>query len=212
MGLLSFYSGQWEEYHTGTLDHVTAELIMISIHFISAFKGPVFWDSLITIPVVNISVTFRALMLYGSTFSVLYAVYGNVVKICKMTKEGKVCQNEAILRIAPFLICSALFTFWSVISNVLVDHPHLFFCSWGFLFSNLIGRMVLCRVCEEEFKPDFTLLGPVVFGLINSVVSQGGLIPETLYLWGLFLWSAVMFVVFSHWVVDSITTRWVLHS
>jgi len=209
MGLLSFYSGQWEEYHTGTLDlgyfNVTeAEIIMISIHAFTSFSGASFWDTTLAIPILG-PLRLSSIMLISSTASVLYAVLGNVLTIRQMVIQKKVRADEAILRFAPFLLCSALFAVWHGLSTVLVNHPHLFFCSWGFLFSNLIGRMVLCRVCEEPFKPDFTLLVPVVVGIVNSVL--GNVVSETMFMWGLFLWSAVMFVVFARWVVNSITTE-----
>jgi len=209
MGLLSFYSGQWEEYHTGTLDlgyfNVTeAELIMISIHAFTAFSGSSFWDNTVSIPILG-DFSFSAIMLISSTASVLYAVAGNVLTIRALVRQNKVRADEAILRFAPFLLCSALFAVWHGLSTSLVHHPHLFFCAWGFLFSNLIGRMVLCRVCEEPFKPDFTLLLPVVLGVVNSLV--GNVVPEALYMWGLFLWSAVMFIIFARWVVNAITTE-----
>jgi len=200
---VTFYMAQWEEYHTGTLElwylNVTeAQLLIMLIHLMTAALGSHFW--LQTVVVAGVALQYNWIVVGFQLVGAGITVLGNIQKI--LSKEG--LNLTVFSRLIPMIMCVALFAVWGEYSpiHVVHTHPHWFLLALGFMTSNLVGRVVVARVCKEPFSWFQPLLLPLLFGAANAYLNEM-FVEEKYYVVGFSLFLMAAYLHFALWVIDA---------
>eukprot|EP00026_Physarum_polycephalum_P010452 Phypoly_transcript_10616.p1 GENE.Phypoly_transcript_10616~~Phypoly_transcript_10616.p1 ORF type:complete len:370 (+),score=45.47 Phypoly_transcript_10616:110-1219(+) len=165
--MLAFYFAQWEEYYTGTLTlgyiGVTeAQISAMVIYALSAALGPVWWDNVIHI--AGWSVRYGSIPFLVSAASMIPTIASNFTEVFAFHRRQKGSKlSGMLLNAVPVVTVSAAFAAWAACSRIYHAQPQAFLVAYGFLVSNLVGRIVLARVCVERFQPIQSLLVPLIF-------------------------------------------------
>jgi len=78
-------------------------------------------------------------------------------------------MTRAFLQMVPIIFAIIVSFAWSISSPALVSqYPHYFYLAVGFIISRIVGKLVIARVCRQDFKIVHFLLLPLLFGLVNS--------------------------------------------
>eukprot|EP01098_Paradermamoeba_levis_P001824 TRINITY_DN12095_c0_g1_i1.p3 TRINITY_DN12095_c0_g1~~TRINITY_DN12095_c0_g1_i1.p3 ORF type:complete len:201 (-),score=78.13 TRINITY_DN12095_c0_g1_i1:100-702(-) len=64
---------------------------------------------------------------------------------------------------------SSLYLFLSP-TPILSSYPHIFLLGENFLYANLVGRIVVARVCKFEFSLFYFFYIPLVIGILTSLL------------------------------------------
>jgi len=187
--LVAFYLKQWEELHTGTMKlgyaNVTeAQLVTIFTFLLTAYYGGDFWLNECTIfgYVVQYKFLAVALGLGGSAYTALDSLVTVSLFYVNKSSSGSLTWKKAVFDLLPIVTLIVFSALWFHTSpSVLADNPHRFLLILGFLFSNFVGRVVLAKVCSDDFNPIQPLLLPLVLGYINAYF-QGVFFREDLFL------------------------------
>jgi ethanolaminephosphotransferase len=165
--MMAFYFAQWEEYYTGTLTlgyvGVTeAQIGAMTIYLLSAALGDEWWGNVI-IHVAGRAVRYGDIPFLLSSVSMIPTALANFSEVVHFhSLPGKKSSlASALLNTAPVVVISVGFIAWALASPVYYAHPHVFLLTYGFLVSNLVGRIVLDRVCVERFEPFQPLIVPL---------------------------------------------------
>jgi len=190
--MVAFYLTQWEEYHTGRLvlgfiGVTEAQIASITIYLITAILGPAFWRQ--TIIIAGYQVYYGTIPAVGTIISSCVTSLSNCMEVYKHTNKEK-RENpgeplekftfvEALGGTISISILTAVFGFWALFSpaNVFAKHPHEFIITYGFLVANLVGRIVIARVCHEPFPIIQNILFPIVL-IPVAVFSHGTYFSE----------------------------------
>eukprot|EP01100_Stratorugosa_tubuloviscum_P010640 TRINITY_DN4597_c1_g1_i1.p1 TRINITY_DN4597_c1_g1~~TRINITY_DN4597_c1_g1_i1.p1 ORF type:complete len:418 (+),score=138.46 TRINITY_DN4597_c1_g1_i1:89-1342(+) len=171
IGMFTFFIKQWEEYFTNTMmlgyANVTeAQFLGITVYLISAVKGNLFWV-LNTLTIGNYTLTYsEILFLIAFTGSAITSIDSLIRAIFKAGSR----LVEALIYTIPMFAFISLHILWYLNNpNILVLHPHEFMLTIGFLTCNLVGRIVLSRVCKMKFSLIQPLVLVVLFGFLNSL-------------------------------------------
>jgi len=191
--LLAFYLKQWEELHTGTMKlgyaNVTeAQLTTITVFLITAYYGGDLWlneTSIFgwTVPYRYLAALFGFL---GSVYTILESIITvSLFYVKKPHSSPSSTPNtwqKAVFDLLPMVTLIVFSALW-IRANpaVFTKHPHQFLLVIGFLFANFVGRVVLAKVCADDFHPIQPLLIPFVLGYVNAAL-QGILFPEEAFL------------------------------
>lgn len=165
--LTTFYLAQWEEYYTGTLTlgyvGVTeGQLSAIAIYLTTAYFGVSFWTT--ELHLFGWKLTYGCIPMFITIASVIPTALSNFKEVIQhhLKGSGVVGIGIAFWKAVPVFIYSYAFLAWGLKSDIYFNHPHLFIITYGFLVSNLVGRIVLHRVCHENFQPIQYLLFPLI--------------------------------------------------
>eukprot|EP01090_Pellita_catalonica_P019291 TRINITY_DN6498_c0_g1_i2.p1 TRINITY_DN6498_c0_g1~~TRINITY_DN6498_c0_g1_i2.p1 ORF type:complete len:325 (+),score=16.71 TRINITY_DN6498_c0_g1_i2:58-1032(+) len=169
-GVVGFWFGQWEEYYTGRLDlgyfGVTeAQLLVIGITITSGYYGASFWQ--VSVPVFGYEFTIADLVIIASTCSIISLATQNLYAVYKESNARGESMVPTLSKLVPFLSLVALYNLWAYFSSIDIVHlyPYSMYCSFGFYFANLVGRMVLNRVCNQNFNIFQPIMIPILLGL-----------------------------------------------
>lgn len=162
--MMAFYCAQWEEYYTGTLTlgyiGVTeAQIGAMGIYLISFFCGVQWWDQ--EFQVAGWAIRYGSVPFLVSAASMFPTALSNFQMVFKY-HSNKPGLLGALANTAPVFVLSGGFFLWAQVSPLYFARPHAFLLTYGFLVSNLVGRIVLDRVCMERFRP----LQPLVLPLL----------------------------------------------
>lgn len=163
--MMAFYCAQWEEYYTGTLTlgyiGVTeAQIGAMAIYLITAVLGAEWWDN--TLSIAGWSLRYGSIPFLVSAASMIPTAASNFQEVFAFhNRKGSGLAN-ALLNVVPVVTLSAGFLLWAASSSAYRDHPQAFLLAYGFLVSNLVGRIVLARVCVERFQPLQPLIVPLL--------------------------------------------------
>ena len=184
---IPFVCATWEEYYTGSL--VLAEVngptdgVFLCIVFcIIAGYNPAFWTNsfatnfplLAYTPIGSLATHW--FVIGGGWLSVAATVAGNCREIAKRT-----ALSTAVVTLLPFLALHLSALAWLTYSpsGVFVRHPRVFLFACGFLFCNLVCKLMLAHITAQVYRPWRTVLVPwlVGIGLVfgSRVVMKGGL-------------------------------------
>jgi ethanolaminephosphotransferase len=165
--VVPFFFAQWEEYHTGTMElgyvGVTeGQLVGMLVYALSAALGVDFWlGDLFALG----GWTFRvhhifALVSLGGNLATSLASFYNVAAHCARNGGGAKALSQAL----PMVMLVGAVCAWARASpaDVLAEHPHLFLVTLGFLNCNLVGRVIVSRVCKQHFSSAQLVLVPII--------------------------------------------------
>ncbi|PRP86947.1 hypothetical protein PROFUN_03695 [Planoprotostelium fungivorum] len=211
----AFYFAQWEEFQTGTLElgiaNVTeVQILGILVHLFTFFVGPLWWTTplLINIGVTRIVMTKATLLYIAQVCGAFGTLCGNLVKIFKLTvqHDSKLKKDQVWLHLLPALstVLFAGLWAWFSPSHILQNHPAAFLIGIGNLFSYLVGRMVLARVCQEGFSGYQPIILPVVFAFFNTFFGQI-IMDEVTLMYLLLVGFTLVYLHFAFSVVDELT-------
>jgi ethanolaminephosphotransferase len=163
--MMTFYFAQWEEYYTGTLTlgyiGVTeAQISAMVIYLLTAALGPAWWDNMLSI--AGWSVRYGSIPFIISASSMLPTAASNFKEVFAFHSQKGSGLYSALLNTVPVVAISAGFLAWAAYSPIYHTHPQAFLLAYGFLVSNLVGRIVLARVCVERFQPMQPLIAPLL--------------------------------------------------
>lgn len=172
--MLTFYIKQWEEYHTDVMDlgvvNVTeAQLLTIITYLLTFFYGPSFWLS--GFYIFGFFIKYQYLCLSFCFIGGIVTCIDSIVRLLFGIGAPNVKPNisEALIHLLPAIITIGTTFLWIRHNPILLTkYPHPTMLSFGFIFANLVGKIVLARVCKEHFSIFQPLLIPLVIGYINS--------------------------------------------
>lgn len=174
--MTAFYCAQWEEYYTGTLTlgyiGVTeAQISAIIIYLLTAYFGVPWWNQ--AFHVAGWTVRYGNIPMLVSAVSMIPTTLSNFKEVVVFHMGGKEGSKKlagvavAAYKLVPILVLSCGFLAWAAFSpnKIYFSHPQLFLLAYGFLVANLVGRIVLDRVCLANFQPLQPLILPLVLAL-----------------------------------------------
>lgn len=169
--MAGFYAAQWEEYHTGVLElgyfNVTeGQFVVMGIYLTSGFLGSSWW--LNTLSVLGFTFRYNELIVLLGSVPMFITIINSIWVMSRRVGEGKTPFFLAFGRLVPYASLTGAVVVWALNSSLRVaqNYPHRFLGAYGFFCANIIGRMVVARVCEQSFRP-FQLL------LVSSYVGAG---------------------------------------
>jgi len=206
-GLVLFYACQWEEYYTGRLDlgyvNVTeAETLVIIFNIISGIYGPSWWEQ--SFSVFGIQISYNVCIIMLTCISIICTLPANIFHVATLVHKGVAGLIDAVSTLFAFYLLVILFYIWGYISplNPAYNYPVYFCVTLGLAFANLIGRMVLSRVCGQKFNPFQPLFIPIILGILTSFLGQQ---IQAYYLIGNCFFFLLLYIVFAHGVIRDIT-------
>jgi hypothetical protein len=92
-----------------------------------------------------------------------------------MIYQGKATVYSAVRNAVPLLSLMTLAVVWPLYSplNLPSNHPQLLFLTVGFLLANIVGRIVVARVCELDVDVFYYIMLPFTAVTVNSVFYHG---------------------------------------
>jgi len=188
VSLSAFYLAQMEEYHTGTLDlwyfNVTeAQLFTMLLYLVTAAIGPEFWNEFF---VINGNTTlfqykhFPALIVFLGVF---FTVISNFVRLIGGSKDGSIKLSKVIGHLVPVGSSCLFFSLWAYYSKIHILYNGKtvlpFLLSLGFLFAFMVGRIVLARMCKQDFSSIQLLSLPAAIGAFIAIFPTSFISEET---------------------------------
>lgn len=198
--LSAFYLTQWEEYHTGRLvlgyiGVTEAQILSIGVYLVAAIFGSDFYKQ--TLVVAGFSIQYGVIPVLATLASSIATIASNFVEVWNL-KNTKTTFLEKAAGTFSVVFLSAIFYLWAYFSpaHVFPRHPHIFILAYGFLVANLVGRIVLARVCCEPFPPIPRLLYPLL--LVPVIIITKALFDEEKFL---YLYCALAVAAYLHFAV-----------
>ncbi|CAB3996973.1 Ethanolaminephosphotransferase 1 [Paramuricea clavata] len=163
--LIGFYTAHWEKYITGVLflpwAYDFSQLTLLGVYLCAYFFGIDFWKT----PLYN-DIYLTHLFKWTthlSFFGLFFPLTLNNIYRSKVEKTDRgLSLGEALKPGIPLFTCFSLFTIWAYYSpsNILQEHPRLFFTSLGIVFSNITCRLIVntmshqkCEIFSNMFIP-----------------------------------------------------------
>jgi len=217
LNYIIFYGAQWEEYHTGVMElgylNVTeAQLLVMLVHVLTAFWGSSFWLS--SFCVAGFCIQYNHLFVLLQAIGAFATLFGNFVSLFKFIRSNNNGQGGVssigimASHLIPVVVGCLGVTAWAKFSphDIVHTHPHLLLVGQGFFFANLVGRIVLNRVCKENFVWHQPLLVLTVFPFLN-VFFFNQVIPELLVLRIFCAVNIIAYLYFAISVIKLITNH-----
>ena len=206
-----FVFATWEEYYTGSL--VLAEVngptdgVFLCIVFcVIAGFSPHFWTNSFATNFPLLAYTpigkwqTHWFVIGGGWLSVAATAYGNMREVSKRQSLLK----GPLITLLPFIALHVTSLLWihHSPSDLFTRHPRLFLLSSGFLFCNLVCKLMLAHITAQPYKPLRTVLLPLlaVVGFVMLVRPAAGWVEDVL----LYVLLVLHFVFWLHFVVGVI--------
>ena len=196
-----WWLAQWEAYHTGVVRTGGAlfgiteiELVVASIHVISAVAGPEVWR--LRLPSLSRDgwgVELRYVCM-GIQLSVAAALSALSARSCLAALEGRAQVAAALRRALPLATLAGFAVLWPLTLPAL--HPGLLCLAVSGLYTRQATELVLCHMTREEYPSrNYALVMlPVVYSLGLAGLLDG---PAGLALFGLYalfcVWDALLY-------------------
>ncbi len=99
----------------------------------------------------------------------------SIVSVAKMIAQGQATVYSAVRNAVPLISLITLAVVWPLYSplNLPQQHPQLLFLTVGSLLANLVGRIVVARVCQLNVDVFYYIMVPFTVVTINSVFFHG---------------------------------------
>jgi len=182
--LVPFFLKQLEEYHTGEMilgyvNVTEAQFITISTYLITAFYGPEFWFR--TIEIFGFGIEYRILALcfgwFGALFTSIQSIfalntYHSSPKSVKHHEYQKqLTFGRALQQAVPVAFGVVMCSIWAYRSHdMMTIYAHYFYLAFGFTVAGIVGKLVIARVCEQDFSEFQFLLLPLILGVVNTFI------------------------------------------
>eukprot|EP01128_Nolandella_sp_AFSM9_P012287 TRINITY_DN9127_c0_g1_i1.p1 TRINITY_DN9127_c0_g1~~TRINITY_DN9127_c0_g1_i1.p1 ORF type:complete len:415 (-),score=87.71 TRINITY_DN9127_c0_g1_i1:195-1394(-) len=172
VAMVTFFMSQWEVYFTGSLylgeiNVTEAQVGMMLIQLSCFFFGPSFWQR--TIEFAGYSLQYSHALSYATIGVALFnnvVFVSNVIKLCREKPE---LTEKAIAYASPAITSAVLILTWAYLSPYLaLRQLNVFALGFGFMYCNLVGRIVTMRVCESPFETFYYFLLPLPTLVLNA--------------------------------------------
>jgi len=213
----AFYLTQWEEYYTGKLvlgyvGVTEGQLTSVVIYLMAAFFGPDFW--LRTLTVGGVEVRYGTALVSVTIVSSIATVISNLTEIWRYTQRktiggGETKSNvsffEALKGTLAITLLTTTFLVWAYLTDIFLNHPHIFIITYGFLVANFVGRIVIARVCSAPFPAIQRLLFPLALVPI-SIITKGTLFKEEMFLAVYCVCAIGAYLHFAYYIIQDLCT------
>lgn len=172
--LTPFYLCHWEEYYTGILEMgefngpVEAQLFAMLTCFFTAGAStydPIFWAREAAYGFTR----GQCFILFFYSI-VLPTAATHVWKVASSLRDRK-GLGKAFAQLFPLAWLGLMGTSWVWSAmHVFLIHPHTFLLAFGAAFAYITSRLIVQRMCHEPIRPFYTILVPLTFGALNSLV------------------------------------------
>lgn len=174
LGSLPFYLAHWEEYFThslvlGMLNGPTeTETLAIILFLVTGVNGLSWWKETtslfggITLQRYKMIVYLAIVM---SIFTALQSLYSGLRK----ARAQGVTLFTSFSQLLPITIVWISTVLWICFSPLYMEHPVWFIATFGFVFSTLIGRCIVQRICNEPFRMFYPVLIPLLVACANTL-------------------------------------------
>ena len=211
-----FVFATWEEFYTGKL--VLAEVngptdgvfLCIVFCFIAGIS-PHFWTNTFETNFSLLGYTpigklqTHWFVIGGGWLAVAATAFGNMREVSK--RESLLKPNSPLITLAPFValwVASLLWILYSP-SALFTRHPRLFLLSSGFLFCNLVCKLMLAHTTAHPYKPLRLVVLPLLCAVgFVLVVRPAGWVEDVL-LYGLLVAHFLFWLHFVVVVIGEIT-------
>lgn len=210
--MTTFFAKQWEEYHTsvfelGAFNVTEAQIIAITVYTLTGYLGPDFWLTEATIAghTLRYGQLAATICFLGGIPTTLNSVWETFRFYTTKHNNYRMSNGtEALLQPIPVIIVIVFSTLWFNNSpSLLHDHPHAASLAVGFVFCNIIGRIVLARVCKQNLNLLQPLVLPFIVGFLLST-QDVSLKTQALFLQASALAAVLAYLHFALSVIDAI--------
>lgn len=226
---LAMFFSTWETYHTHTLylgyinGPTEGLLIACSIMALSGIYGPAIW----TQPIVDL-VGERFLFGYAPALGdtsfldiwiglILFSLFTTHVPFCvynvvRARRAKKLPVAPVFLEWTPMAVYTFAIGAWlySPYSTLMKENHLVLFClTMSFVFGRMTTKMILAHLTRQPFPYWTVMLTPLVGGAILGNLPRFGFSQisaqtELLYLWGYFVFAAIVYFRWAYLVITSI--------
>jgi ethanolaminephosphotransferase len=175
MMITLFYLAHWEAYFTRALilrplaNPTEAQLTMIGLLLITAWKGTSFWVQQIGLPIIG-TIQTNHLLFYLTCIGFFSNVGDHWYQVHQFFSSRQLSMRPAYVYLIPFLllvVCSCLCIYCT--PEVLTNTPRLFMGIVGLLFSYLAIRSIVQSVCKEPFLLYYNVLSPFILITLHAI-------------------------------------------
>lgn len=217
LGQLCAFSANLEEYFTGAM--VLQELngpnegilTLAAFLFISAAKGPSWWNNSLPIPLTAHEIQLNHIAYYFAIGPVLHSTLANAISIVKhiqRTKNKSFVEAISIITLhsMSIVLFGATMMSWPLFAPVsFSEHPLVVLWISCLVLFDLISRMILATLSGARFPYMPWLFAPMVGAFVNAVAWEkgwGGVDPHSV------LWVVLLGVfVYSGWRIWCLVTQ-----
>jgi ethanolaminephosphotransferase len=210
--LVPFYMTQWEEYYSGSLylgpiNVTEGQVMSMLVHTLAYIYGPDFFLTQFT--VFGYTVQYNHVVLGVIVLTGVTTTLNSIFSVIKMIGQGKATLYSAARNAVPLISLMTLAVVWPLYSplNLPQQHPQLLFLTVGLLLANLVGRVVVARVCLLNVDVFYYILVPFTAVTVNSVFFQGSLFNEYYFLLGYCAFTLVAYLHFALNIIDEMCTH-----
>jgi len=213
IGSLPFYLAHWEEYFThslvlGMLNGPTETETLAIILFLMTYANGLSWWTehtsffsgapfLVTLQRYKIIVY---LAIFMSLFTALQSLYTG---LRKASAQG-VTLATSFSQLLPITLVWISTALWVYFTPLFSAHSVWFISTFGFVFSTLVGRCIVQRICNEPFRLFYPVIIPLLVACANTLSRFPLGAPLVDEYTVLVLASVSSFVGWSHFVVSII--------
>lgn len=217
VSMTMFFLSQWDVYFSGQLflgpfNVTETQFFIMVLQLACFFAGPDFWLRTFVVPGFGWVVYYRTPILV-----LAYAMAAmNVFDFCKNvwhSVHGKNAwglpvpemRKRALLYAFPGLFSAFWTAAWVAVEPALLrEYNVVYAVGFGFVFANLVGRIVTYRVCHVKFHAWYWVMLPLPFLVAHSYF-QLRLLSLGQLVWGFALFSALAYLHFGLSLIDEMT-------
>jgi ethanolaminephosphotransferase len=217
--LVPFYLTQWEEYFTGEmllgyLNVTEAQICSIAFQLSVVVFGSDFWVREVAIAGYRVPYNMFLVLAVISTGTV--TTINNVVTVMRLVRAKRVSLFSAVRNLIPLAVLVTFFTIWVYCSplHLPYSHPQLTFITLGCLLANLVGRIVVARVCKLNVEAFSWILLPLILISIHSLLAKFYRIVvfnELYFLYGYCAFSIIAYFHFAIAIINDMCTFLNIH-
>jgi hypothetical protein len=218
LSMFMFFLSQWDVYFSGELflgpfNVTETQFIVMGMHLACFFAGSDFWLREFVVPGTSFVAKYsHPVMFLAYAMAVMNLV--DFIKNVYTAVHGKNAWGFPVaeMRRRAFLYAfPAVWTaFWTaawvyVEPALLTRHTIVYIVSFGFVFANLVGRIVTMRVCHVPYQSWFWITMPLPFMVAHSFLGLK-LVPLTYVVSGYCALAAFAYLHFGLSLIDEMTT------
>jgi len=211
MGSLPFYLAHWEEYFThslvlGMLNGPTETETLAVILFLVTYSNGLSWwtghTSLFVGTPFSFTIQRNQIIVYLAVFLATFTSLQSLFAGLRKASAQGISIGTSFSQLVPFTIVWIATVLWVYFSPLFTAHSALFILTFGFVFSTLVGRCIVQRICSERFRLFYPVMIPLLVGCANTLsrVSLGAPVVNEYTM--LILVGISSFLAWLHFVVS----------
>ncbi|EGC35199.1 hypothetical protein DICPUDRAFT_87966 [Dictyostelium purpureum] len=204
---IPFYLAHWEEYFThhlvlGALNGPTeAECMAILFCIVTGIFGQSIWFTAIELPIIEYKGQLNEVIFFAMAIISFVTAFQNILTSTKKALSSNISLFKAYSQPLPFIIFLISEFIWVTLSpKVYLNNPVIHILSLTFIFSYIVCRCIVQRICQEDFRLFYKPLIFLIACVANSIAQKYFniyLIDEQLSVKLLFLFSLGFFIHFT---------------